>query len=192
LHVFADNARFRRVPAALPLASPDPALAASPTTEIHRNSVDALDTAGWQPAVSTKGHFSVRVPVAFNDLTIRAEDEKIGEMVVHVIGGRSDDGVRFTVSETPFTPRMTKLNIGELATGFDKKRGTKVSDVAQDLRDGAERISFSVTGPGSSAYMQVIKTQTALYNLTVEFPNAKRAKAAEVKDTFFDSFKLKD
>jgi hypothetical protein len=177
---------------ALPSGSAGPAIAAPPTTEIHRKSVDALDTAGWQPAVSTKGQFSVRVPVAFNDFTIRGEDENIGEMVVHVIGGRSDEGVRFTVTETPFTPRMNNLDIGELPAGFGKKPGTKVSDIAQDSRDGAERVSFSVTGPASSAYMQVIKTQSALYNLTLEFPNAKRSRAMQVKAAFFDSFRLKD
>src|SRR5262245_27469107 len=102
----------------LPLASANPAVAAPPTTEIHRKSVDALDTAGWQPAVSTKGHFSVRVPVAFNDFTIRAADENIGEMVVHVIGGGSAEGVKFTATETPFTPRMKNPDIGKLAADF--------------------------------------------------------------------------
>jgi hypothetical protein len=177
---------------ALPLASANPALAAPPTTEIHRKSVDALDRAGWQPAESTKGHFSVRVPVRFNDFTIHAADENIGETVVHVIGGRSDEGVRFTVTETPFTPRMKNPDIGELATGFGNTPGTKVSDIAQDSKDGAERVSFLVTGPASSAYMQVIKTDTALYSLTLEFPNAKRSRAAQVKGAFFDSFALKN
>ena len=177
---------------ALPLASAGPAMAAPPATEVHRKSVDALDTAGWQSAVSTKGHFSVSVPVAFNDFTIRAADQNIGEMVVHVIGGRSDEGVKFTVTETPFTPRMKNPDIGKLAADFGNKPGTKVFDIAQDSKDGAERVSFSVTGPASSAYMQVIKTETALYNLTLEFPNAKRAKAAQVKSAFFDSFSLKN
>jgi hypothetical protein len=178
---------------AWPLASANPVLAAQPTTtEIHRKSVDALDTGGWQPAVSTKGHFSIRVPVTFNDFTIHGEDENIGEMVVHVIGGRSDDGVRFTVTETVRTPRMKNPDIGELAADFGKKPGTKVADIAQESKDGADRISFSVTGLASSAYMQMIKTETALYSLMLEFPNAKRSKAAQVKGAFFDSFKLKN
>ena len=177
---------------ALPLASTNAAVAAPPNTEIHRKSVDALDAAGWQPAVSTKGQFSIRVPVAFNDFTIRATDENIGEMVVHVIGGRNDEGVKFTVTETPFTPRMKNPDIGKLAADFGDKPGTKVTDIARDSKDGAERVSFSVTGPASSAYMQVIKTENALYNLTLEFPNAKRSKAMQVKSAFFDSFKLKN
>ena len=177
---------------ALPLASAVPSIAASPTTEIHRKSVDALDTAGWQPAVSTKGQFSVRLPVAFNDFTIRTEDKNIGEMVVHVIGGRSDEGVKFTVTETPFTPRMNESDISRLAADFGNEPGTKVFDIARDFKDGAERVSFLVTGPASSAYMQVIKTKTALYNLTLEFPNAKRSKVMPVKGAFFNSFTLKN
>ena len=181
-----------RVFLALLLALAGPAMAAPPATEVHRKSVDALDTAGWQSAVSTKGHFSVSVPVTFNDFTIRAADENIGEMVVHVIGGQSDEGVKFTVTETPFTPRMKNPDIGKLATDFGNKPGAKIFDIAQDSKDGAESVSFSVTGPASSAYMQVIKTENALYNLTLEFPNAKRSKAMQVKSAFFDSFKLKN
>jgi hypothetical protein len=112
-------------------------------------------------------------------------------VVANVIGGRSEEGVRFTVTEILLTPRMKRPAIGELATGFGKPGG-KVSEVAQDSRDGAERISFSITGPASSAYMQVIRTQTALYNLVLEFPNAKRSEAAQAKSAFFDSFSLKD
>src|SRR5262249_30088032 len=97
-----------------------------------------------------------------------------------------------TVSETPFTPRMKNPNIANMPADFGKQPGTKVSNIVQDTRDGAERVSFSVTGGKTSGYMQVIKTKTALYTLIMEFPNAERAVASTLKSGFFDSFKLRD
>jgi hypothetical protein len=37
-------------------------------------------------AVSTKGSFSVRMPIPFNDFTVRSTDAKTGEEVTYVIG----------------------------------------------------------------------------------------------------------
>jgi len=168
------------------------ALAAQPTTEFHRQNVETLDKDGWQPAVSTKGDFSIQIPVMFNDFTIHADDENVGKMMVHVIAGRSTEGLKFTVTEMPFTPRMKNPKIADIAGDFKNKPGTKVSDIVQGTRDGAERLSFSVTGGKTSAYMQVIKTKTALYTLALEFPNAERDLASDVRSGFLDSFKLKD
>lgn len=166
--------------------------AAPATTEFHRQDVDALDKDGWQPAVSTKGDFSIQIPVTFHDYTIHADDENVGKMMVHVIAGRSVEGLKFTVTEMPRTPRMKDPQIADIAGDFKNKPGTKVSDLVQGMHDGAERLSFLVTGGKTGAYMQVIKTRTALYTLALEFPNAERELASEVKSGFFDSFKLKD
>ena len=168
------------------------ALAAQATTEFHRQDVDALDKDGWQPAVSTKGDFSIQIPVTFHDYTIHGEDENIGKMLVHVIAGRSVEGLKFTVTEMPRTPRMKDPKIADIAGDFKNKPGTKVSDLVAGTRDGAEQLSFVVTGGKTGAYMQVIKTRTALYTLALEFPNAERDLASDVKSGFFDSFKLKD
>ncbi len=168
------------------------AVAAPATTEYHRHDVDALDKAGWQPAVSTQGDFSIQIPVTFDDYTIHAEDENVGKMLVHVIAGRSVEGPKFSITEMPYTPRMKDPHIADIAGDFKKRPGSKVSDIVQGTRDGVERLSFVVTGSKTSAYMQVVKTRTALYTLAMEFPNAERDLAMEIKSGFFDSFKLKD
>jgi hypothetical protein len=46
--------------------------AAEMEREVHRANVNAIDSTGWQPAVSTKGAFSMRVPVPFHDFTVHA------------------------------------------------------------------------------------------------------------------------
>src|SRR5206468_1951234 len=42
--------------------------------EVHRTAAVADDGTGWHRAVSTKGGFSVRVPMPFNDVTTRVND----------------------------------------------------------------------------------------------------------------------
>ena len=130
--------------------------------------------------------------MTFDDYTIHAEDENVGKMLVHVIAGRSVEGLKFSITEMPYTPRMKDPHIADIAGDFKKRPGSKVSDIVQGTRDGVERLSFVVTGSKTSAYMQVVKTRTALYTLAMEFPNAERDLAMEIKSGFFDSFKLKD
>ncbi len=56
-----------------------PAVAAraqQPKLEMHRSGVVSKDPSGWHLAVSTKGSFSVRMPIPFNDFTVRSTDAK--------------------------------------------------------------------------------------------------------------------
>lgn len=45
---------------------------ARPKLEMHRVGVSADDGSGWHLAVSSKGSFSIRLPIPFNDFTTRA------------------------------------------------------------------------------------------------------------------------
>jgi hypothetical protein len=79
-----------------------PARAQQPKLEMHRVGVNADDGSGWHQAVSTKGTFSVRVPIPFNDFT--THDAATGE-VSHVIGGKSSEGIKFMAVEIPVTAK---------------------------------------------------------------------------------------
>jgi hypothetical protein len=79
-----------------------PSLAAraqQPKLEMHRAGVDNKDPSGWHLAVSTKGAFSVRMSIPFNDFTVRSTDPKTGEEVTHVIGGKSAEGIKLSAVE---------------------------------------------------------------------------------------------
>jgi hypothetical protein len=65
------------------------AQAQQPKLEMHRVGVNADDGSGWHQAVSTKGAFSVRVPIPFNGFT--TYDAATGE-VSHAVGGKSSEG----------------------------------------------------------------------------------------------------
>src|SRR5258707_12657009 len=66
---------------------------AEPKLEMHRVGVNVDDGSGWYPAVSTKGSFSILLPIPFNDFMTR--DPGTDE-VSHVVGGKSSEGIKFT------------------------------------------------------------------------------------------------
>src|SRR5262245_16246398 len=67
-----------------------PAIAeAQPKLEMHRTGVRADDGSGWHLAVSSKGSFSVLLPIPFNDFT--TNDAATGE-TSYVVGGKSTEG----------------------------------------------------------------------------------------------------
>ena len=163
------------------------AQAQQPKLEMHRVGVNADDGSGWHSAVSTKGSFSIRVPIPFNDFTTR--DEGTGE-VSHVIGGKSSEGIKFAAIELPVTAK-TPADLGTILKSFSSKPANKVSDVSRSTKDGVEVLSFSVTGSATSAHFRYFRMKSTLYMLSIEFPNAQRELAAATKDGFFGSFKLK-
>src|SRR5262249_35542055 len=81
------------------------AQAQQPKRERHRTGVEPKDPSGGPPAVSTKGSFSVRMPIPFNDFTVRSTDPKAGEELTHVIGGKSAEGIKVSAVEVPASPK---------------------------------------------------------------------------------------
>ncbi len=79
----------RVVSRALMILASAVAQAQQPKLEMHRAGVSADDGSGWHQAVSTKGSFSILMPIPFNDFT--THDAGTGE-VSQVIGGKSSEG----------------------------------------------------------------------------------------------------
>jgi hypothetical protein len=169
-----------------------PAVAAraqQPKLEMHRAGVVSQDPSGWHLAVSTKGSFSVRMPIPFNDFTVRSTDPKTEE-VTHVIGGKSSEGIRVSAVEMPASPKSAP-SLDKILADFSSKVGNKVIDVQRTTAGGTDTLSFSVIGAQTSAHIRYLKTKTATYVLTIEFPNAHRNDVAGIREEFFGSFKTK-
>ena len=160
---------------------------AEPKLEMHRVGVNVDDGSGWYPAVSTKGSFSVLLPIPFNDFTTSdtGKDE-----VSHVVGGKSSEGIKFTAVETPVTAR-TPADIAAIPKSFSSNPANKVSDVSRNTKDDVDNLSFSVATSATTVHVRYIRMKGTLYILTIEYPNAYREWVAEKKDKFFGSFKLK-
>lgn len=177
----------RLVPFVLVVAACTMAQAQQPRLEMHRAGVSADDGSGWHPAISTKGSFSIRLPIPFNDFT--THDAGTGEMS-HVVGGKSSEGIKFMAAELPVTAK-TPADLGTVPKSFSSNPGNKVSDLSRSTKDGVDTLSFSVTNATSTAHFRYIKMNRALYTLSIECPNAYRDVVAAKKDKFFGSFKLK-
>jgi hypothetical protein len=160
---------------------------AEPKFEMHRVGVNVDDGSGWYPAVSTKGSFSILLPIPFNDFTTR--DPGTGE-VSNVVGGKSSEGIKFTAAELPVTAR-TPVDLAAIPKSFSSKPANKVSDVTRSTKDDVDNLFFSVTNSATAAHFRYIRMKGMLYVLTIEYPNAYRDVVAEKKDKFFGSFKFK-
>jgi hypothetical protein len=175
------------VPAAIMLPAAV-ARAQQPKLEMHRTGVDTKDPSGWHLAVSTKGSFSVRMPIPFNDFTVRSTDSKAGEEVTHVIGGKSAEGIKVSAVEVPASPKPSP-SLDKILADFSGKPGSKVSDVQRAGKGDVDTLSFSVSGAQTSAYIRYIKAKSAMYSLIIEFPNAHRGDVDGIREEFFESFK---
>jgi hypothetical protein len=160
---------------------------AEPKVEMHRGGVNVNDGSGWYPAVSTKGSFSILLPIPFNDFTTIAETNE----AIHGIGGKSSEGIKFTAFETPVTAK-TPADLAAIPKSWSSDPANKVSDVNRNTKDDVDNLTFSVVRSATSLHTRIIRTKDdKLYILTIEYPNAYRDLVAEMKDKFFGSFKLK-
>jgi hypothetical protein len=160
---------------------------AQPKLEMHRAGVTADDGSGWHLAVSSKGSFSIRLPIPFNDFTIL--DPSTGE-TTYAVGGKSSEGIKFSAAELPATGKRPK-DIATILESFSSNPANKVSDVSRNTGNDADVLSFSVANATSIAHIRYVQTKHALYTLTIECPSAYRDLVAANKDKFFESFQLK-
>lgn len=161
--------------------------AAEPKLEMHRVAATADDGSGWHLAVSSKGSFSVLLPLPFNDFT--TSDAATGE-ASYVVGGKSTEGIKFAAVE--LKPAGKPLpDLDSIPKSLAAKAGNTVSDVKRSTSGNAEVLTLTMANATTTLYMRCVQTGGVRYTMTVEFPNDYKEWAAANKDKFFDSFKLK-
>ena len=148
---------------------------------MHRTAVAAGE------AAPTNGSFSIRFPIAFNDIELRAEDPTAPTIVVRILSGVDSSGLRFSATETPL--RENPSDIEEFMEAAGNRPGALVSDVAREQADAVTVLSFALTDPKGGNYFRVIRTRDTQYMLVVQFPEASRSQAASMTTDFFASFK---
>jgi len=161
--------------------------AAQPKLEMHRVGVTADDGLGWHLAVSSKGSFSILLPIPFNDFTTR--DAATGE-ATYVVGGKSSEGIKFVAVELAPGAKPPP-DLASIPKTLAATAGNKVSDVKRSTRGDADVLTLTVGNAITTLYMRCVQMNGVRYILTVEFPNAYADLVAANKDKFFESFKLK-
>ena len=157
--------------------------------EMHRVQDVTKDGSGWYFGKSTKGSFSVLLPIPFNDFTITASDPNIGEIITHGIGSKSSEGVKFTVSEMVRTKRTKDPKL-ELTVEQFKSPKSQVLEINYANYLDFPSVTFSVSKDTSGAFVRFIKTPKSLITMILEYPKAQAGLAMEMRATFLDSLRI--
>jgi hypothetical protein len=154
---------------------------------MHRVGAKADDGSGWHLAVSSKGSFSVLLPIPFNDFT--TNDAATGE-TTYVVGAKSSEGVKFSAVELGPGAKPPP-DLGSVPKSLAATPANKVSDVRRSTKGEADILTLTTANTTTTLYMRCIQLGGVRYVLTIEFPNDHRELVAANKDRFFESFKLK-
>lgn len=150
---------------------------------VHRMNVPAGD------AVPTGGSFSIRFPTPFSDVEMKAEDPSAPTVVVRMVTGISTDHIRFSATEMPFEAGNAQP-MESFMEGTKKRPGAAISDVHRESGVGTEILSFALADATGGYFFRMVRANDIQYMQVIQFPESQRAKATEMKDDFFNSFKI--
>jgi hypothetical protein len=142
-------------------------------------------------ATPTGASFSVRMPVEYSDVELRAEDPPAPTAIVRMVTGVSGDQIRFSASEMPYLAGIEPKPVEDFMNAMKEKSGAELSDVHHDKPGATETLSFTLIDiAGGGNYFDVVRANAIQYVLVVQFHRAQRDEAAAMKDAFFGSFKI--
>lgn len=176
----------------LGVASATPARAGDPNLTMHRATVSADDRTGWHKAVSTKGAFEVLLPAPFNDFTVAGTDGNVGDYAIHTLGTETPDGLKLSVTEMPYTPKMTHAPLDEMLKTWTENPLQTVTDLDRSTAGDEERVSLTVVDSvDNAAFIQYVRTPKALYTFVIEFRYWRRDEIKPIRDKMFASFRIR-
>ena len=151
---------------------------------IHRTNVPAGD------ATPTGASFSIRFPIPFNDVEMRADDPDNPPVIVRMLTGKTTEGIRLSATETPFLPGQPPKPMGAFMEATKRRPGAVVSDAQHEQKDGMDILSFALNDASGGTYFRMVRANDAQYMQVIQFPESQRAEATAMKDDFFGSFKI--
>ena len=154
---------------------------------MHRKGAGQLDASGWTTAESTRGGFSVRLPIRFNDFTVAVSDPDSPVVRLHAVGGTSNEGIKFLAARTVYRDDdAAKLYFSRLENGegFPSRPDSVESHVFQ----GRKSVDLVFEDNGSIGHTRFVLLEGAAILLSVEIPAARRSLVGqEMIATYFDS-----
>ena len=150
---------------------------------VYRKDVPAGD------ATPTNGTFSIRFPIPYGDVELKADDPPLPPAIVRMVTGVNGDNVRFTASETPMAGIAPRPMV-DFMEAMKQRPGATVSDPQHVTKDGMEILAFSLTDNTGGYFFRVERANKTQYLQVIQFPETARAKATAARDDFFNSFKL--
>lgn len=151
---------------------------------MHRNQDTTLSKSGWYYGESTDGHFSIELPIPFNDATL-----KTGDIYAYLIGSTSQEGFKFSVTEMISKEKTQEINLDEFIEEFAEPNN-KITNISKSQSQQSKSIYFEVRDDKIGAFMKYIFYKKRSYTLIIEFPIDKEKLIAAYKEHFFSSFKI--
>lgn len=164
-------------------AKTPPVAADNDNVTLHRKQAGNKVNNGWYPAQSTKGDYSVLMPLKFNDFSVKSQDDKVRS--VEMLNTRSHEGIRFLASRTFYSEP------GQAAVVFDKfTSGEIVPETSRKTLNykGYEAVLIETSGQNTANSQLVMKVGETLMLMAIEWPHQHGKTAKKLGDIFFKSF----
>lgn len=151
--------------------------------KMHRQQDTTLSESGWYYAHSTEGHFSVELPIPFNDATI-----KVKNYTTYIVGGTSLEGYKFSVVEMR-KKWYKKVNLKHFTDEFEIT-GNRVSNIQRIDEKSYKSLYFEVEDLLNGAFFKLVLVNKRLYTIILEYPLSEKETIKAYKESFFSSFKV--
>jgi len=162
-------------------------VSAAEPMEIHRAQAGDFSKSSWALAESTHGRYSVRMPVAFNDISGAPDSGAVKH--VYAINGLKD-GIKFSVVRLDYGDDKTaaqKYFEGACASG---QYGADLKECRRFEFAGHASVDLSIEGTTSWARIREVKLDDDLILMTVESSTAPQQPALPMIRRFLDSLKI--
>ncbi len=154
---------------------------------MHRAMAGEPDSSGWATATSTRGGFSVRLPVRFSDYTLEVPPSEGEVAKIFVVAGSTVEGITFTAARLVYRRRDGAQHF---FSRLERGEGLPAAGTAIEPRRFAGRKAIDVTlrNDRALAFARYVLLEDSLIYLIVETPaNHRDRVAGSVTQRFLDS-----
>lgn len=156
--------------------------------QMHRQQVQDKDKNGWYPAKSTRGMFSVLLPLPFNDFSL-SDDDSADVSHVEVVGCKSSEGIKFSATRIYYAHKglaekyFSKFRNGEAFPGAKPRLIRYKNHDVVEIRLGNST---------SASVQRVVQVNGSNILLVAEWPKQYASLVKNIIGTFLDSLDVND
>jgi len=149
--------------------------------DTHRIQDTTKSENGWYYAKSTNGHFSIELPIPFNDFTLTTDSAKI-----YGIGSKSQEGIKFSIIEKT---NQKQKDLDQIINDL-KEPGKVISNIKKEKNNDFSSLYYKIKDSKAGCYTKILFKDNHSYDIIIEYPIEHEATVDELKDYFFSTFKL--
>ena len=158
-----------------------------PKQVVHRLQVGTPVATGWITADSSKGRFTVKIPVPFNDVSIVETDPSSITQNIEMVGGKSTEGIKFIAIKTFYREK------GSAGKQFEKSKtgGGLPSATTQAIQhNGYPAVDIFFSDSKSRLNSRTVLIGEEIFMLSVEWPIEQDSLARPLVRPFLESLNV--